>query len=432
VNPSFLFYQGIALALIPFWTGIFALHGLYQRRNLLGGIQEYSLIFRAITIGILIVIVFGFLEPGFILARGWLLLSWLLALLLVSAGRFSLRRLVYTLRRRGYLLSPAVLIGVNEEAHSLAQQLVNWQTSGLHIVGFVDSRMARDVQVYRHLRVLGSIADLQDLIDEYNIEELILATSALSREDIVNIFRHYGFVSGVNLRLSSGLFEIVTTGLQVKEMGYVPLVRINPLRMTGMDRLLKLVLDYAITLPALLFLIPLFCLIALAIRLDSRGPIIYRRRVMGLHGRQFDAFKFRTMHVNGDEILAKYPELKEELKQNQKLKDDPRITRIGRFLRKLSLDESLQLINVLKREMSLVGPRIITTEEMSRYEQWSMNLLTVYPGITGLWQVSGRSDLSFEERVQLDMRYIRNWTIWSDLQILLQTIPAVLRGNGAY
>jgi lipopolysaccharide/colanic/teichoic acid biosynthesis glycosyltransferase len=136
--------------------------------------------------------------------------------------------------------------------------------------------------------------------------------------------------------------------------------------------------------------------------------------------------------VNGNEILARHPELMEEFAQNQKLKDDPRVTRVGRFLRKFSLDESLQLINVLKRDMSLVGPRIITTEEMSRYEQWSMNLLTVYPGITGLWQVSGRSDLSFEERVQLDMHYIRNWTIWLDFQILLQTVPAVFMSKGAY
>jgi lipopolysaccharide/colanic/teichoic acid biosynthesis glycosyltransferase len=138
------------------------------------------------------------------------------------------------------------------------------------------------------------------------------------------------------------------------------------------------------------------------------------------------------MVTNGDEILAATPELREQLAQDHKLKDDPRVTPIGRVLRRTSLDELPQLFNVLRREMSLVGPRMISPEEMARYDQWGMNLLTIPPGITGLWQVSGRSDVSYEERVRLDMHYIRNWSIWFDLQLLWQTIPVVLRGRGAY
>jgi lipopolysaccharide/colanic/teichoic acid biosynthesis glycosyltransferase len=153
---------------------------------------------------------------------------------------------------------------------------------------------------------------------------------------------------------------------------------------------------------------------------------------MGMHGREFDAFKFRTMHENGDEILADYPELKHELANNFKLKEDPRVTRMGKILRKTSLDELPQLINVLRREMSLVGPRIITPAEVEKYEKWDLNLMTVRPGLTGLWQVSGRSDVTYEERVRLDMHYIRNWSIWLDIQLLVQTIPAVLRRRGAY
>jgi lipopolysaccharide/colanic/teichoic acid biosynthesis glycosyltransferase len=138
------------------------------------------------------------------------------------------------------------------------------------------------------------------------------------------------------------------------------------------------------------------------------------------------------MHINGEEILAKRPDLLAELDRNHKLKDDPRVTRIGRLLRRTSLDELPQLFNVLRREMSLVGPRMISPQEVERYDQWGLNLLTVKPGITGLWQVSGRSDITYEQRVQLDMYYIRNWSIWLDLQLLWQTIPAVLRGTGAY
>ncbi len=432
IGPSFTFYQGLSFKLIPFWVALFYVNSLYQRRNLLGGIQEYSLVFRAVSIGFLAVVIFGFLDPGFILARGWLLLSWLLSFLFVCTGRFWLRRLAYYLRSRGYFLSSALMVGVNDEALSLAQQLVSWKTSGLDVVGFVDDCAPHDTPVHRHLRVLGKISDLSRVIEEHEVEELILATSAVSREDIVNIFRQYGFVEGLNLRLSSGLYEIVTTGLQIKELGNVSLVQIDPLRMTGVNRVLKLLVDYAITIPVLILLAPVLLLIALLVKLDSPGPIFHRRRVMGLHGRQFEAYKFRTMYVNGDEILASCPELQEEFEVNQKLKEDPRVTRVGRLLRKFSLDELPQLLNVMRREMSVVGPRIISPEEMPRYSQWGMNLLTVYPGITGLWQVSGRSDLSFEERVQLDMHFIRNWTIWLDFLILLRTIPAVFKAKGAY
>ena len=153
---------------------------------------------------------------------------------------------------------------------------------------------------------------------------------------------------------------------------------------------------------------------------------------MGVNGRQFDALKLRTMYENGDELLEEHPELKKELEQNQKLKDDPRVTRVGRFMRKYSLDEFPQLLNVLNRDMSLVGPRMISPAEMERFGKWGTNLLTVMPGLTGLWQVSGRSDTTYDERVELDMYYIRNWTIWSDLYLLWMTIPAVIKKRGAY
>ncbi len=201
-------------------------------------------------------------------------------------------------------------------------------------------------------------------------------------------------------------------------------------RMTA--QILKAVLDYTLTIPSLLFILPLFALIALAIKLDSRGPVFYRRRVLGKGGKPFDAFKFRTMHVNGDEIIAKYPKLKAELERNYKLKCDPRVTRVGKLLRKFSLDELPQLFNILLRDMSLVGPRIIAPDEITKYGQWGDTLMTVIPGLTGLWQVSGRSDTSYDERVNLDMEYIHNWSIWLDVKIIFRTVPAVLRGDGAY
>jgi len=201
---------------------------------------------------------------------------------------------------------------------------------------------------------------------------------------------------------------------------------------TQYNRAMKLALDYALALPGLLLIAPLFIFLAILVKLDSPGPVFHRRRVLGQDGRPFDAFKFRTMYVNGDEILARYPKLRQELNKNYKLKCDPRVTRVGTFLRKFSLDELPQLLNVLARDMSLIGPRIIAPDEINKYGQYGQTLMLVMPGLTGLWQVSGRSDTTYDERVALDMQYITNWSVWLDIKILLRTVPAVLKGDGAY
>jgi exopolysaccharide biosynthesis polyprenyl glycosylphosphotransferase len=433
VEPDLSFYQLLVFFLTPLWLAIFAFLGLYNRQNLLGGTQEYSLVFTASAIGMLILMSAGFIEPSFIFARGWLLLAWGFSFFLVDLGRFVLRRIVYYLRRHGYFLSVAVIVGANNEGISLAEQLLSWSTSGLHVIGFVDKKIPVGKNVYQDIKVIGTVDELDTLVEQYKVEELILASSAItSRDKLVDIFMRYGVKSEVNVRMSSGLYEIITTGLNIKEFAYVPLVGINPARLAGVDQALKLLFDYCITIPGMLVLSPILFLIALIIRIDSPGPVIHCRKVMGMNGRQFNAFKFRTMHVNGEEILEQHPDLKRELEQNHKLKDDPRITRVGRILRKTSLDELPQLFNVLKREMSLVGPRMITLEETTKYDKYGTNLLTVRPGITGLWQVSGRSDVSYPERVRLDMYYVRNWSIWLDIQIMIATPSAVLSRRGAY
>jgi len=201
---------------------------------------------------------------------------------------------------------------------------------------------------------------------------------------------------------------------------------------THYNHAMKLALDYVLALPGLLLIAPLFIFLAILVKLDSPGPVFHRRRVLGQDGRVFYAFKFRTMYVNGDEILARYPKLRHELNKNYKLKCDPRVTRVGTFLRKFSLDELPQLLNVLARDMSLIGPRIIAPDELAKYGQYGETLMMVMPGLTGLWQVSGRSDTTYDERVALDMQYITQWSIWMDVKILLRTIPAVLKGDGAY
>jgi exopolysaccharide biosynthesis polyprenyl glycosylphosphotransferase len=426
------FYGSLVVALLPLWLLVFLVVGLYNEHNLLGGTREYALVFNGVSAGMLLVVFASFLYPGFVVARAWLLLSWLLAFVFVAVARFWVRRLVYVLRTRGYFLSPALIVGVSDEALALAEQLVSWRTSGLHVLGFVTPGPSVGQRVFRNLYVVGGLGDLEGMIDRFRVEEIVIATSALSRAELVDLFRRFASRSNVQLRLSSGLFEVVTTGIEVKELAYVPLVNVHPVRLTGVDVVLKTLLDYSIAIAVCVLLSPLYLALALAVRLDSPGPILHRRRVLGLGGREFDALKFRTMYNDGEAILARHTALQDELSRSHKLRHDPRVTRVGRLLRRFSLDELPQLFNVLLGQMSVVGPRMISPAEHSEYHQWDMNLLTVRPGITGLWQVSGRSEVSYQERVQLDMSYIRNWTIWLDLQILLQTLPAVLRGRGAY
>jgi exopolysaccharide biosynthesis polyprenyl glycosylphosphotransferase len=427
------YYRNLVYLSAILWLVIFWANGLYAQQNLLGGTREYDKVFRSSTVGFLLIVVAGFLQPNLIIARGWLLMAWLFTWIFASVGRFGLRRFIYSLRRHGFFLTPAVIVGANQEGRWLAEQLLSWETSGLHLVGFVDKKEPVTTPLFHNLVCLGSVDQLGEIITRYQIGEVILASSAISTRDyLLDIFKQYGVSDTVNIRMSSGLYEVITTGLTVNEFAYVPLVYVNKVRLTGSDHLLKLVLDYLITVTGLIVISPLLAAIAILIRLSSPGPIIHKRKVMGINGKHFYALKFRTMVENGDEVLDAHPELKEELGRNHKLKDDPRVTKIGAFLRKFSLDELPQLFNVLSRDMSLVGPRMISPEEMSMYKQFDMNLLTVHPGITGLWQVSGRSDISYDERVRLDMYYIRNWSIWLDLQLLFQTIPAVLKGRGAY
>jgi lipopolysaccharide/colanic/teichoic acid biosynthesis glycosyltransferase len=202
--------------------------------------------------------------------------------------------------------------------------------------------------------------------------------------------------------------------------------------MKGCSSVGKRAFDAVAAALGLIVLSPILLVLALAVRLDSPGPVLYRRRVMGRGGTQFDAFKFRTMVVNGDEVLARHPELMAQWQRDQKLREDPRVTRSGRWLRRLSLDELPQLLNVLRGEMSLVGPRMIAPVELARYGDRAGELLSVRPGITGPWQVSGRSELTGEDRARLDLQYVRTRSFGLDLKLLLRTVPALLRGRGAY
>ncbi len=432
VTPSEPFYRNLVIILVPWFIIVFALFGLYDTRILLSGTTEYARVFNACTTALMAVIVAGFIEPAFVLARGWLLLSWGLAIVVDIISRFCIRRLVHALRRKGLFTANALVVGADPEGKAVAEQLRGTSTCGLCLVGFLDDQMPVGSGIMPGLGVLGTTMDIQQEVEKHGVTEIVVVPTALSRQSLLDIFEAFGSSEEVKLRLTSGLYELVTTGVHVKEFGSVPLLSIDPVRLTGLDVFVKSCLDYAIAFICLILLLPILLVIAILIKLDSPGPVLYRRRVLGLKGKRLEALKFRTMVVNGDEMLAKAPELLESYRQNAKLKDDPRVTRLGKTLRRTSLDEVPQLFNVLRGEMSLVGPRMIAPDEHERYEKWGTNLLTVKPGITGLWQVSGRADIPYEERVELDMYYIRNYSVWTDIKLLYRTIGAVLRGKGAY
>jgi exopolysaccharide biosynthesis polyprenyl glycosylphosphotransferase len=379
-----------------------------------------------------VVIVFSFIFPFARISRGFIGLSWLLLTLCLLVERFTLRRIVYRLRRHGFLTRRTLIVGSDEDARHIAEQLLATPTCGAELLGFVSSDQPTGTVLTHHLAVLGGVEKLPALVERLGVEEVVVSTGGLHRPDIIGIFQNYAYDPDVDVRFLPGLFEIFATGVRVKEIGSVPLVSMNKVRLDPWESGIKTVMDYVGAILGLVLLSPILIALAIMVKRDSPGPILHRRRVVGRGGQTFNAFKFRTMYINGDEILAGHPELEQELKRTQKLKDDPRVTKLGEKLRRTSLDELPQLLNVLFGQMSLVGPRMITPEEMDRYGKWRWNLLTVKPGITGLWQISGRSDVSYDERVRLDMYYIRNYTLWLDLQILWRTFPAVLLRKGAY
>jgi exopolysaccharide biosynthesis polyprenyl glycosylphosphotransferase len=434
------FYFGLIGLMVPMSLALFALGGLYKRQNLLGGTTEYSRAISASSLAILAVIVLSFLvvhdsEP---ISRGWLSFAWLFLVGLVCLHRFGLRQIVYRLRERGLLTTRALIVGANEEARALSDELRRCRWAGVELLGLValapSGSSAADELT--GARVVADVVELAELVDREQVEELIVASTALQHEQLLELFRQFATDERVEIRLSSGLFELLMTGMRVQEIASVPLVSLNKARLTGLDVILKRSLDLGLALASAIVVLPLMLVLGLAVRLDSPGPVIHRRRVLGLNGRPFEAFKLRTMAVDAErrlaQVLEQDPVRQAEWERGQKLRNDPRLTRLGPFLRRYSLDELPQWLNVLRGEMSFVGPRMVAVEEAMRYGRWRFNLLTVKPGLTGPWQVMGRNSLPYEERVRLSMNYIRNYSIWLDLRILFRTIPVVLRGDDAY
>lgn len=420
------FYSTLVFLLVPLIVAVFAAYRLYSDAVIFDGPNEYARIVSATTLAMMLVILLSFLlESGLVVSRGWIVISWAALVVCVGANRFLLRRLVYRMRRAGRLGRRVVLVGSGSDVALVAEHIGATPESGLHVVAILNADTLAAAEPN------GDISILRATVQHCRADAVIVSAASAPQSVLASIVRDL-CDTPVDLQVIPGMYEILTTGVQVRELRGLPLVTMNKVRITGFDLVLKRSLDYLVAGGGLLALLPLVIAIALAVRLTSPGPVLHRRRVVGERGQRFDALKFRTMYVDGDAILAARPDLLAQLARDGKLPDDPRVTPVGRWLRRWSLDELPQLLNVLAGQMSLVGPRMITESELERFGHWQANLATVKPGLTGLWQVSGRSRLGYEDRVRLDMHYIRGYSIWSDLEILLRTVPAVIRGVGAY
>jgi exopolysaccharide biosynthesis polyprenyl glycosylphosphotransferase len=361
-------------------------------------------------------------------SRLWMLLSWGLALLFALTSRRLWHWRVRRLRLQGQLTFRTLIVGANAEAERLAATMQTKEL-GFMPVGFVAGSLD-DVRLDDR-RVLGPADHIRELIRDTQADCLFVASSSVTADDVVQIMKARR-LEDVEVRFTANLPTVLSSRLAPQTMGGVMTLSVNVLQLTRLQAAAKRACDVLVAALGLLALAPLLLAVALAVKLSSRGPVVFRQERIGLRGRPFTLLKFRTMVEGADHMLATLREQNEADGPLFKLRSDPRVTGVGRVLRRYSLDELPQLVNVLKGEMSLVGPRPPLASEVELYEEWQLDRLEVRPGITGLWQVSGRSELSFEEYVRLDLFYVENWSIAYDLFILSKTIPLLVSAKGAY
>ena len=281
------------------------------------------------------------------------------------------------------------------------------------------------------LPYLGSVADLPHIFAERQPDELIVAESEFDDQGLLELV-DLAHRRGVRVRAAPTTAELLTQRAEYVPGQGVPLFELRPPAVVGTDWALKRTFDLAVSVLVVVIGLPLWLAIAAAIKLDSRGPVFFRDRRVGLDEREFEMIKFRTMYEDAPARQARLEAANEAEGALFKLRDDPRVTRVGRFLRRFSLDEAPQVLNVLRREMSLVGPRPLPIRDYELLEPWHRKRYLVLPGMTGLWQIAGRADLGFDDLVRLDFYYLENWSIWLDISILLRTVPAVIAARGAY
>ncbi len=428
--PFSAYYLAEAVLLVVL-LAVVAQRGLYRMRRSTGWLDEVGIILNGTTIGIsLLVMVFYIFRPG-VTSRAMLFYAWVAITVLLSAFRLVVRWIVTQRRKRGIGLQRVLVVGAGHVGKMIMQQIAHRPGMGYALAGFCDDVSWAQRANFGRFPCLGSADDLPAVLAAHRIDEVIVALPSAEHERVLRIV---GLCqeSGVGFRLVPDTFDLTLGTLEVDNLAGIPLIGQREVALHGFNRALKRTIDVVVSAAALLAALPVMALVALAVKLDSRGPVFLPQERVGLNGRVFRIYKVRSMYVGAERLLDTLQENNQAGGVIFKMKNDPRRTRVGRIIRRLSLDEVPQLWNVLKGDMSIVGPRPPFPHEVALYDEWHKRRLEVVPGLTGLWQVSGRSDVPFDEMVMLDLYYIENWSLGLDLKILLRTIPAVLSMRGAY
>ncbi len=414
------------------WVGLRAVLGLYPGYGL-DQVEELRRQTFALLATLTIIAVFAFaIQAGDMLSR-ILIFGWALGLLLTApVVRYVVKSVM---RRAGLWGKPVVVVGVQEAGVRVLQVLQKEWQLGFNPVGVFDNRRAPEGGALEGVPYGGTLIDAVTMAQKYGLDTAIFAMPHTRREHLAKLV-HLASTSFRYVIVIPNLGGITNSAVLARNFAGNFGVEIRHNLLFPWARRAKRVLDLLLTVVGGLLISPLVIAIAILVRLDSSGPAFYGHRRLGAGGNHFRCWKFRTMHTNAEQLLDEFlrsnPNLRAEWEHNFKLRDDPRVTRVGRFLRKTSLDELPQLWNVLRGEMSLVGPRPIVDAEIPKYGMVYDTYRRIRPGISGFWQVNGRSDMNYAERVKLDAYYVHNWSVWLDIVILARTVRIVILGRGAY
>ncbi|HEX2909691.1 MAG TPA: sugar transferase [Chloroflexia bacterium] len=412
--------------------------GFYRPGRNVTYIDEIGIIASAAAYTVLIELAMVFITRPIAVSRLMYLYLFPVSVILLGLERGITRYTRKELLKRGIGVRNLLVIGATDPATRIMQAIIETPSLGLKLVGYVDDELRFSEWTlplrYRsgeQVPLLGDINQLPEFISRYKVEEIILALPANMHEainDVINLCHE----EEIAFTLVPDLFELQVNALDLKELNGIPVIGVKDNRLTGWNYFVKRLIDIGLALAFLTVAAIPMLIIAIAIKLDSDGPIILRQTRIGKYGKAFTFYKFRSMVPNADAILEELKKYNQTGGATFKMVDDPRLTKVGRLIRRTSLDELPQIFNILLGQMSFVGPRPGLEREVKQYQDWHFRRLEVTPGLTGLWQVSGRSKLKFDEMVRLDIYYAENWSVWLDLKILLRTIPAVLKREGAY
>ena len=425
----------IPFALLFAVTLYFAHHsnGLYRPTRGRSLVEELAVSANGIATATVTQLAFVVVFQAAFTSRLMLLYVALLTLLLMALIRVAHRLLLASLRARGIGVQRVLIVGAGESGGAILRVMLARKDFGYEPVGYADDNPEFGQVSFGRVKALGTLDKLDEIIRRHDID-LVIITLPWSRHDQILSITHTVRQAGADVRAVPDVFQLNTRQMQVENLDGIPLLGFGhrEQRFRGTDRVIKRAIDLGLVLLSAPLWLPLVSLAAIAIRLESRGPVLYPHRRIGEGGREFNMIKFRSMVPDAERLRDQLVQATGQDPRHPKIRNDPRITRVGAFIRSVSIDELPQFLNVLRGEMSLVGPRPPTPDEVALYEPWHLQRLQTIPGCTGLWQISGRSNVPFDEMCLLDIYYIENWTVRLDLQILVMTLPHLLLRRGAW